>query len=220
MRATHDSSRDAVFLEPPSRYRLTMKSPDKLHATVEHSAMVMPIAYPLDDFYARAHLTLPQIKQVCGEQVPEPYRALLVHHDDMTPTLESFHKQTIHIRVLRSETREVYYFREVVLLLDGTGEPVEFGAIKINLSLFPSQARKLILEEHEPLGHILKSRGITHTSRPKAFFQIESDALINKALSVRTPTILYGRRNTISDAQQRPLAEIVEIIPPPRLWPV
>lgn len=181
--------------------------------------MVMPIAYPLDDFYARAHITLPPIKQVRPEDVPEPYRTLLVHHDDMTPTLESFHGQTIHIRVLRSETREVYYFREVVLLLDTTGEPVEFGAIKINLSLFPTQARKLILEEHEPLGHILKSRAISHTSRPKAFFQIAPDPLINEALSIEAPMILYGRRNTISDSHQRPLAEIVEIIPPRRSWP-
>ncbi len=186
--------------------------------TIEPSVMVMPIAYPLDDFYARAHLTLPPIKQVRGEGLPEPYRTLLVHHDDMTPTLEAFHGQRIHIRVLRSETREVYYFREVVLRLDDTGEPVEFGAIKINLSLFPAQARKLILEEHEPLGHILKSRGITHTSRPKAFLQIKSDSLINEALSILAPTILYGRRNTLSDTHQRPLAEIVEIIPPPRSW--
>ena len=195
-----------------------MKSQDKSDAMIEPSVTVMPIAYPLDDFYARAHLTLPPIKQLRGEDVPEPYRTLLVHQDDMTPTLEAFHGQTIHIRVIHSETREIYYFREVVLLLDETGEPVEFGAIKINLSLFPTQARKLVLEEHEPLGHILKSRGIAHTSRPKAFFEIKSDSLINKALSIQAPRILYGRRNTLSDSHQRPLAEIVEIIPPHRPW--
>ncbi len=205
-----------MALEPAAHDWFTMKSQGKLAAAMEPSVMVMPIAYPLDDFYARAHLTLPPIKKVRGEDVPEPWRSLLVHHDDMTPTLEAFHGQTIHIRVLRSETREVYYFREVVLHLDGTGEPVEFGAIKINLALFPPQARKLVLEEHEPLGHILKSRGIAHTSRPKAFFQIKSDALINGALALPASTILYGRRNTLSDSQHRPLAEIVEILPPPR----
>ena len=174
----------------------------------------LPIAYPLDDFYAQQGLALPRIEAVPGGEVPEPYRALLVHQDDMTPTLEKFHGAKIHLTVMRSQQRGDFYFREVVLVLDGTNRPVEFGAIKMNLALFSSAARQLILEEREPLGHILRDCAVAHASRPKAYLRVEADDFINRALKITGAPILYGRRNTHFDTQQRALAEIVEILPP------
>jgi chorismate-pyruvate lyase len=173
----------------------------------------LPIAYPLDDFYAQQNLALPRIEAVEGKEVPEPYRSLLVHADDMTPTLEKFHGDKIHIRVMRRQQRDDFYFREVVLVLDADERPVEFGAIKMNLALFSSAARKLILEEREPLGHILRDCAVTHSSRPKAYLRVESDELINRALGLTGRHTLYGRRNTHFDTQERALAEIVEILP-------
>jgi chorismate-pyruvate lyase len=176
--------------------------------------IVLPWAYPLDEFYAQAGLPLPAIEQVRGEDVPEPFRRLLVHLDDMTPTLETFHQDKIHIHALRRDQRNGYYFREVVLELDRDDTPVEFGAIKINLNLFEPKARQLILGEREPLGHILSLCGVVHSSRPKAYLKLEADDLIGQALRVSRRTVLYGRRNTLFDPQQQPLAEIVEILPP------
>jgi len=175
---------------------------------------VLPIAYPLDDFYAQADRALPPIEAVEGEAVPEPYKSLLVHQDDMTPTLEKFHGERIHLAVLSRQQRDDFYFREVVLLLDKTDQPVEFGAIKINLALFPPAARNEILQERRPLGTLLADYTITHTSRPKAYLRIHSDDFINAALKLDQSQWLYGRRNTLWDPQQRPLAEILEILPP------
>jgi chorismate-pyruvate lyase len=175
---------------------------------------VLPIAYPLDDFYAQAGRALPPIEAVAGDDVPEPYKSLLVHQDDMTPTLEKFHGERIHLAVLSRQQRDDFYFREVVLLLDKSDKPVEFGAIKINLALFPSAARKEILEERRPLGTLLGDYTIVHTSRPKAYLRIQSDDFINAAFRLDKSQWLYGRRNTLWDPQQRPLAEIVEILPP------
>ena len=178
------------------------------------AGVALPIAYPLDDFYAQSGMALPLIEAVSGAEVPEPYQSLLVHQDDMTPTLEKFYGDTIHIRVLHREHREDVYFREVVLVTDKDEKPVEFGAIKINLALFSPAARQEILEERLPLGHILADCTVIHTSRPKAFLRVQSDALINSVLKLEGAHTLYGRRNTLWDPQQRPLAEIVEILPP------
>jgi chorismate-pyruvate lyase len=177
-------------------------------------AAVLPFAYPLDEFYALANRELPPIEQVPGDEVPEPYRSLLVHQHDMTPTLETFHADRIHLKVISRQHRGDFYFREVVLLTERAQKPVEFGAIKINLALFPAPARRLILEEQEPLGTILAESKISHTSRPKAFLQLQADAFIKGALKLRGAPVLYGRRNTLFDPQQRALAEIVEILPP------
>ena len=172
------------------------------------------IAYPLDEFYARSGLALPPLDRVDGAAVPEPYRSLLVHDRDMTSTLEQFHGAGVHLRLISREARELDYFREVLLELDGTGRPVEFGAIQIHLERFPEKARQDILEEQFPLGHVLRVHGIAYASRPKAFLRIASDKLINRLLHLQGAHVLFGRRNTLFNPADEPLAEIVEILPP------
>ncbi len=177
-------------------------------------AAVSPLAYPLDEFYAQARKPLPEIASIPGEIVPEPYKSLLVHTNDMTPTLESFYRHPVHLEVLRSQQRDDLYFREVVLHLDGSDAPVEFGAIKINLALFPAAARREILEEKTPLGHILRHHQIAHTCRPRAFLRVTPDDLIGPALKLSGGGPLFGRRNSLADPSHRSLAEVVEILSP------
>ena len=131
----------------------------------------------------------------------------------MTPTLEAFHRGRVHLRVLGRRRAGDHYFREVVLLLDGTNQPVEFGASRVNLALFKPDAREEILKEITPLGHILGQFNIPHRSRPAAFLRLASDRLINEVLQLSGAQVLYGRRNTLLDPQGRSLAEIVEILP-------
>ncbi len=184
------------------------------HTTPRAAPKKIALAHPLDDFYAQMGLPLPPLQQVDGEAVPQPYKRLLVHHNDMTPTLEKFHGRDIHLRLLGRRRRGNGYFREVVLLLDGSDQPVEFGAIKIFLDRFAPEARRQILQEQRPLGHIMQECAIQHSSRPKAFLRLASDHFINQALRLTGANVLYGRRNTLFDPQDRPLAEIVEILPP------
>jgi chorismate-pyruvate lyase len=171
------------------------------------------IAHPLDEFYARARQPMPALQFIDAEEIPAPYKRLLVHENDMTSTLEHFHEGRIHLRVLNREQREDSYSREVVLELDGTNTPVEFGAIKIYLAGFPPPARERILEAHWPLGRVLKEFKLPYVSRPKAFFRVASDRLISGALKLAGTHRLYGRCNRLSDRKNQPLADIVEILP-------
>jgi chorismate-pyruvate lyase len=171
------------------------------------------LLHPLDQFYAEENQPLPPLNEVEGEAVPEPYRTLLVHQNDMTPTLEKFYGGAIHLDVLGRRSRGEAYFREVILRLDTTNQPVEFGAIKINLDRFSPETRAEILAERLPLGHLLQEHKIPHTSRPSAYLRFASDKLINQMLGLTGARVLYGRRNTLYDPQNHPLAEIVEILP-------
>lgn len=170
--------------------------------------------FPLNEFYMRAGLPLPEIEIVAGDRVPEPYKSLLVHANDMTPTLEQFHGADIHLEILSRERRDDFYFREVVLRLDVSDKPVEFGANKISLARFSPEARRLILGEHVPLGRILKDCNVVHRTHASAFLMVHPDSLICRALGLKKPTAIYGRRAAITDAQGHPLSEIVEILPP------
>lgn len=170
--------------------------------------------YPLSEFYSHAKLPLPRMESVPGDAVPEPYRSLLVHNNDMTPTLEAFHNATIHLEILSRERRGDFYYRQVVLRSRSDETPFEFGANKIYLGRYPEEARDLILGEEVPLGRILKDCGIRHHTEAKAFFRIQSDDLINQAFELSEPVVLFGRKALICDEQNRPLSEIVEVLPP------
>lgn len=169
---------------------------------------------PLDGFYSREGRPLLVLEPLAPEALPEPARTLLVHHRDMTGTLERHHGGTIHLQVLSGRRDGDSYWRESVLRLDGTEEPVEFGAIHIHLGRFPEPWRRQILEEHRPLGGILNASGMPYSSRPAGYFRVAADAFIADALGARPGEWLHGRRNTLRNAAGEPLAEIVEILAP------
>jgi chorismate-pyruvate lyase len=184
------------------------------------SAVATPFPYPLDEFYDQLRLPRPTLSLLDPGQVPEPYRSLLVHSRDMTPTLEAFHGTNIHIEVLRRERGQDTYFRAVALRRDDNDRPLEFGVNRIYLSHFPTEIRWMIRQEKLPLGRILQDHALPHRTRTVLFFQILSDGLINRALDLTQSEFLYGRQAILSNAQGEPLSEVVEILPPlplPRL---
>jgi chorismate-pyruvate lyase len=170
--------------------------------------------YPLDAFYEQRGEDLPVIGRIKADEIPDPYRALLADSDDITAKLRNFYKETIHIRVLQRHVFENEYFREVVLTLNGTEKPIAFAAIKIVLDLFPNAAQQEIIAEKRPLPRILREHQIPHFSRTKSFLTVTADRLISAALNLSDGHTLYGRRNTIVDPWERPLAETVEVLAP------
>lgn len=168
--------------------------------------------FPLDLLHEQEGIALPQIERVEGGDVPQPYRQLLVHLNDMTPTLSAFHAREIALRVLGRRIQGDVLFREVVLL---AGEaPVEFGAIAIHLSTFTAEARKDIEAGHLPLGTILAKHAVTHVSCPQAFLRVEANAFINDVFGLSgEPSVFYGRRNILSTPEGAVIADILEILP-------
>jgi len=169
--------------------------------------------FPLSEFYARTSLALPVISRIQPGAMPEPYRSLLVHSNDMTPTLERHHASGIYIRALSTERRGTDYFREVVLHRASDDSAVEFGANCIHLDRFTPEARWMILQEKVPLGQILREHSIQHVTQALDFFRVEPDETICQALCLSAPVSLYGRRALLSDAQNQPLSQVVEVLP-------
>ncbi len=173
---------------------------------------MLNLFYPLDALHEQEGLALPQIERVEAEEVPQPYRQLLVHLNDMTPTVAAFHGQEIGLRVLGRRIQGDVLFREVVLL---AGErPVVFGAIAIHLNEFAPEARQDIEAGHLPLGTILAKHSVVHVSCPQAFLKITANAFINDVFGLsEVPSVLYGRRNIHSTKEGAVIADILEILP-------
>lgn len=178
------------------------------------SAIALDLLYPLNEFYQQAGLALPATTKINGREMPEPYRRLLVHDRDMTPTLELAYDRKMTLTVLKYSCTDEIFSREIVLIPEGGESPAVFGAIKIYLDEFPTEAREMVLERKLPLGTILALQGIRHYSKPDAFFEVKSDAFIEKTLGMTGPAKLFGRRNMLGNGTGRKLAQVLEILPP------
>lgn len=174
------------------------------------------LADPLCDLCHLTRQPIPPVRALAPADLPAPAQRLLTHESDMTSMLEAFHGQSVHLRVLHQQECGLALCRMVVLELDGTDHPVEFGTIRIHLQQFDAAARLDILAGSKPLGAILNEYNVAYQSRPVRFFRVDSNAQMNEAFGLAASATLYGRRNRLSDKSDRTLAEVVEILPPLR----
>ena len=152
-------------------------------------------------------------RDCAGEALPQPYRALLEHDRDLTPTLEAHHQSPLHIRVLQSEQPGKSYHRRVVLIT-AEGRAVSQGEIEIHLDRLPSPIVDHVLAGKKPLGGILRDERFPHQSRPQAFFALDSTPDLESMFGFTGPAVLYGRRNHLLTADGEVFAEVLEILAP------
>jgi chorismate-pyruvate lyase len=172
------------------------------------------LLYPLTLFCESGGHVLPSFEPIDGAAMPEPYRSLLVHRGDMTSRLEEFHGGAIILEVLHREQTPDVYRREVVLHIEATGLPVEYGAIEISLSEFDGDLRRLILEQHLPLGGLLNRFGVKYRSEPQAFIRLGPDPVMQRVFGTPLAREFHGRCNLLVGEGDRVLAQIVEVLRP------
>ncbi|MPY89822.1 MAG: hypothetical protein GEU99_18105 [Luteitalea sp.] len=170
------------------------------------------ILYPLDVVYARAGLAEPRVARISPEEIPLPYRSLLVHESDMTVTLEQHFGGPVLLRPLSTFSARGSYFRRVLLVQEYSGRPVEMGAIRIQLDAFRPRIRAEILRNEVPLGRILRRRGVDFKSRAKVFLAITPNPEMMGVFWMREPRTLYGRRTEVFHHGAK-IGDIVEVLP-------
>lgn len=170
------------------------------------------LLYPLDAVYKRAGIDPPSVRAVEAEEIPLPYRSLLVHEKDMTITLEGHFGGRVVLRPLGVFTRGASYFRRVLLVHEESGQPVEMGAIRIQLESFDAVLRERILQNEVPLGRILRDGRFDCRSVPRAFLEVTPNPEIMGLFWMREPRLLYGRRTEVV-REGRKVGDIVEVLP-------
>jgi chorismate-pyruvate lyase len=186
----------------------------RVSGTRKRSARITPngILFPLDFVYARSGVELPQVKAIDPDDIPSPYRSLLVHRTDMTLTLERHFGGRVALRPLATFLHGPWYFRRVLLAQEYTGRPVEMGAIRIRVPAFPARIQKQILKNDVPLGRLLRDGGVDYESRPTVFLSVTPNPEMMGVFWMREPKTLYGRRTEMIHEGAK-IGDIVEVLP-------
>ena len=174
----------------------------------------LELLHPLPLLYEAASHPLPDFDLVDAKSLPAAAHRLLVHTGDMTSKLEEFFHDEMALRVLRCDHTAEHYRREVVLYCAKSGQPVEYGAIEIELGKFDEAIRSEIVLGHAPLGGLLNRHVVRYRSRPRGFLRVAPDMRLAEIFQLPAPVSLYGRTNQLLDAQDRVLASIVEVLRP------
>ncbi|MPZ21001.1 MAG: hypothetical protein GEV06_24330 [Luteitalea sp.] len=192
--------------------RSTRPQPPRVAARRRDPASSNGILYPLDVVYARAGLAKPKVEVVSSDEIPPPYRSMLVHESDMTVTLERRFGGPLLLRPLSTFSARGSYFRRVLLVQEYSGRPVEMGAIRIQLGAFRPRVRAEILRNEVPLGRILRRRGVDFKSRARVFLAVTPNPEMMGVFWMREPRTLYGRRTDVLLGGAK-IGDIVEVLP-------
>lgn len=154
---------------------------------------------------------LPDYELVPADEMPEPFRTMLVHESHMTVTVEAYHGDLVDVRVLGRTREESSYTRKIILTLQKTGRVVLFGIVRINLDYCSPAVREAILSEQTPLGRVLIEHNVLRRIEPTAYFKVEpgTEQLAWFGLADAKP--MYGRLGFIH-CDEQPAVELLEIV--------
>lgn len=157
--------------------------------------------------------TPPAHALIAPDEMPEPYRRLLVHRHHMTVTVEEYYGSRVNVHVLDRRRSGNSYARKILLELLSDGRVVQFGVVRIRLDFCSEPVRAAILEEKTPLGRILIEHDVLREIEPTGYFRITPTPLLTKWFGLPEPQLTYGRLGIIH-CDGQPAIEVLEILAP------
>ncbi|HSI37109.1 MAG: hypothetical protein ACAI43_00595 [Phycisphaerae bacterium] len=151
---------------------------------------------------------------VAAEDVPEPYRTLLVHEKHMTLTLTAHYNAFLELQVKEMHYEGTLYSRKITLTAPrpvGESPVVEFGLIRLDLKYVPQPVWQEIFQQRTPMGELLLRHNILQRIQPKWFLKFEPDSAVLKWMGCKTDKPLYGRLGTIY-CNGDPAVEVLEVV--------
>lgn len=155
----------------------------------------------------------PVCTPIPGNQMPEPYRTLLVHTHHMTVTVEKHYGGPVDVKVLESARDGDEYARKILLEVRHTKAVVQFGIVQIDLSLLSEPVRAKIVDGETPLGRVLIEHRVLRHILPAGYLKVEPCQEMCGWFGLPEPVTTYGRLGIIY-TDGKPAIEVLEILAP------
>ena len=131
--------------------------------------------HPLDIAYTRAGLEPPTATPIAPDEIPHPYRSLLVHHEHMTRRRSSAHHRLARGAAARMATFTIgsWYYRRDAAGPRRTGPAGRVGDRPAEAVVrCRAGARRDPAASGVPLGAILRTDGVDSAIKPRWFFAV------------------------------------------------
>ncbi|MEK6247376.1 MAG: hypothetical protein N2C12_04305 [Planctomycetales bacterium] len=162
-------------------------------------------------FYADPS-ALGTLSSVPPDQVPEPYRRLLVHQEHMTVAMEACHESLVDVEVLDTNITATHYARKILLRKQTDSSVVQFGIMRVDLTLLSEDVRAEIEKQQRPLGRILVRNNVLRTVHLSQLWKVTPGTDLQKLFNIEANEI-FGRTAAI-DLEEKPAVEVLEIVAP------
>jgi hypothetical protein len=154
----------------------------------------------------------PHFEGVSAEDVPQPFRQLLVHHNHMTATLEDYYQSPLRVVPYKVHRNGEVYGRKLDLLIP-SNKVVMTGIMLINFGFCGTEVRDEILAETKPLGRVLIEHNIMREVTATAFVRVPAEEPLLARFQLAKPKATYGRFATIV-CDGHPAVDLLEIVAP------
>lgn len=159
-----------------------------------------------------------RIRGVSASVVPQPFRELLDHCSHMTVAMERHHGGPVSLRVVGvasgSGSADQRYAREILLERPG-GLVVQYGIVRIDLSLVDATTAAAIRAGNAPLGRLLIEAGVLRDVHHVSLLEVTPEPGLCRLFGGSACPTTFGRVAAISLAGQ-PAVELLEVAAPLR----
>jgi hypothetical protein len=157
---------------------------------------------------------IPDCVPVPADDVPSPYRDLLVHTHHMTVTMEAFHNSRVTVQVLAVKQTPDWYARKILLRKQSDNAIVQFGIARVRLRFCSEAVQEKILEQKTPLGRILIEHNVLRRIEPMLHFCVPPQPVLEEWFGPAGAGLeTYGRMGVIH-CDEQPAIEVIEISAP------
>ena len=156
---------------------------------------------------------MPAVEALAADDLPPAVRPLLDHPHHMTVTVEEHYGAAVKVKVIDAIVRGSHYARKIVLQLETTARPVQFGIVHVDLDALSPPVRAEIVAGLTPLGRVLIRHDVLREVRPSGFFQATLTDAMAGWLAAEVGATTYGRLGVIT-AEGRPAVWVAEILAP------
>ncbi len=161
--------------------------------------------------FFRDEAALGHFAEVSPDQIPEPQRGLLAHDHHMTVSVEGHHLSPVNVVVLEAHTTDQTYSRKILLTRQSDGVVVQYGIVRLDLSVLDNVVADEIVSEKTPLGRILISHNVLRRVKLHNLYQIQPSLELKKAFDLADSEIVFGRTALIY-CNGSPAVELLEIV--------
>lgn len=154
---------------------------------------------------------LGQCVEVDANEMPSAYQHLLAHEEHMTVRVEEYYGDRVDVEVVAKRHDPPHYSRKILLRRREDHVVVQYGIVRINLSVLAEEVRNEILSETRPLGTILIRHNVLRRVRLLNLWRIEAGADLQHLFGINGPQVTYGRTAVI-DCNDEPAIELIEVV--------